>query len=253
VTDPIVELLLATADDDFVLGYRDSEWTGVAPMLEEDVAMSSISQDELGHARVLYELALQTMGQDPTDSRRLDALAYARPLDCYRCCRLVERHRGDWAFTIARRYLYETADDVRTEALAQSSLQPLANVIAKIRREERYHLLHLDVWFDRLASSDESRPRLLAALENVWPDALGFWESTCGEDDLIRSGVTAESSAALGERWLAEATSRFASLGIEPPQSAARTGGRQGERSPEFHELWAEATEVYRQDPDASW
>ena len=35
--------LLAIADDEFVIGSSDSEWTGIAPILEEDVAMSSIS------------------------------------------------------------------------------------------------------------------------------------------------------------------------------------------------------------------
>ena len=50
------ELLLTMADDEFVIGFSDSEWTGIAPMLEEDVAMSSLSQDELGHAAALYGL-----------------------------------------------------------------------------------------------------------------------------------------------------------------------------------------------------
>ena len=54
--DALAELLLTLADDEFVLGFWDSEWTGIAPMLEEDVAMSSISQDEIGHARAWYEL-----------------------------------------------------------------------------------------------------------------------------------------------------------------------------------------------------
>src|SRR6266705_2351689 len=49
--------LLEIADDELILGWRDSEWTGIAPFLEEDVAFSSIAQNEIGHARALYELA----------------------------------------------------------------------------------------------------------------------------------------------------------------------------------------------------
>ena len=60
------------ADDEFVIGFSDSEWTGIAPMLEEDVAMSSLSQDELGHAAALYGLLGGVTGQDP------DAIAYDR-------------------------------------------------------------------------------------------------------------------------------------------------------------------------------
>ena len=47
------QLLLEIADDELILGWRDSEWTGIAPLLEEDVAFSSIAQNEIGHARAL--------------------------------------------------------------------------------------------------------------------------------------------------------------------------------------------------------
>ncbi len=106
------DLLLALADDEFVIGFIDSEWTGIAPMLEEDIATSSISQDELGHATALYGLLAELTGRDP------DAIAYDRAPEEFRHCRLLDHPRGDWAFTIARRYLYETADAVRLEALA---------------------------------------------------------------------------------------------------------------------------------------
>ena len=70
-----VDLLLALADDELILGWRNSEWTGIAPFLEEDVAFSSIAQNEIGHARALYELAARELGTDA------DALAFDRPLE----------------------------------------------------------------------------------------------------------------------------------------------------------------------------
>src|SRR5207247_8420493 len=97
-------LLLELADDELVIGWRDSEWTGIAPSLEEDVAFSSIAQNEIGHARALYELAAREVGGDA------DALAFDRRPGDYRCCPLVELRRLDWADTIARHWLYETAD-----------------------------------------------------------------------------------------------------------------------------------------------
>ena len=109
---PELELVLAFADDELVLGWRDSEWTGIAPFLEEDVAFSSIAQGEIGHARALYELAAGELGTDA------DALAFDRPPDEYRCAPLVElRLVHDWAKTVARHWLYETADAVRVAAL----------------------------------------------------------------------------------------------------------------------------------------
>ncbi|GER89460.1 hypothetical protein KDW_36220 [Dictyobacter vulcani] len=100
---PLSNMLLALADDEFILGYWDSEWTGVAPMLEEDVACSSIAQDEIGHARLFYQEVAALTGVSPDD------IAYGRKIEDYRQIQLVEHRRGNWAFTIARRFYYETA------------------------------------------------------------------------------------------------------------------------------------------------
>ena len=147
--DALSLLLLAMADDEFVIGFSDSEWTGIAPMLEEDVAMSSLAQDELGHAQALYRLLAEVVD----DGRDADAIAYDRPVEGYYHARLLDHPRGDWADTIARRYLYDTADGIRLDALAESSFTPLRELVAKIRREERYHRMHVSAWLDRLASA----------------------------------------------------------------------------------------------------
>ena len=162
-----VQLLLALADDELILGWRNSEWTGIAPSLEEDVAFSSIAQNEIGHARALYELAARELDTDA------DALAFDRTLDEYRSAPLVELRRLEWARTIARHWLYETADAIRLEALRASDDPELAGIAAKIEREEVYHRIHAEMWVDRLLGSDEGRGRLDEALEELWPYALG--------------------------------------------------------------------------------
>src|SRR6266540_6225682 len=130
------ELLLQIADDELILGWRDSEWTGIAPFLEEDVAFSSIAQNEIGHARALYELAARDL--DTT----ADELAFDRSPEEYRCSRLVELRLLDWERTIARHYLYENADAKRLEQLKQSDDSEIAGLAAKIDREEAYHRIH---------------------------------------------------------------------------------------------------------------
>ncbi|HEX9635124.1 MAG TPA: Phenylacetic acid catabolic protein, partial [Candidatus Limnocylindria bacterium] len=112
IRQALAELLLALADDEFVLGFWDSEWTGIAPILEEDVAMSSVSQDEIGHAKALYELLAGLTGDDA------DRIAFGRPPEGYRHAALMNHARTDWAFSIARRFLYEHADAVRLESIA---------------------------------------------------------------------------------------------------------------------------------------
>ena len=182
------ELLLGLADDELVIGWRDSEWTGIAPMLEEDVAFSSIAQNEIGHARAVYEM----LADDA------DALAFDRTPAEYRCAPLVQLHLLEWAHTIARRWLYEVADEIRITTLMADL--PLA---AKINREEAYHRMHAEMWHERLG--DE--PRFRNAVKELWPYALGVVlpeqrEELCArvkldEVEAVERGANDEAFAAL--------------------------------------------------------
>jgi ring-1,2-phenylacetyl-CoA epoxidase subunit PaaC len=207
------DLLLSMADDELILGWRDSEWTGIAPTLEEDVAFSSIAQNEIGHARALYELAARELD---TDS---DALAFDRQPDDYRCAPLVELHLLEWAHTIARRYLYEEADRVRIDALMRSDDEELAGLATKIDREETYHRLHAELWAARLR--DEQR--FTSAVEELWPFALG----------VLRPDLRPELARRVG-------------LDVV-------TAHERGTHLPALSELWNEMTEVRRSIPGAQW
>jgi ring-1,2-phenylacetyl-CoA epoxidase subunit PaaC len=206
------QALLGLADDELVLGWRDSEWTGIAPLLEEDVAFSSIAQNEIGHARAVYELIVGADGD-------ADALAFDRKLEEYRCAPLVELHLLEWAHTIARRWLYEVADEIRITALKDESDPAVAGLAAKIDREEAYHRMHAEMWHERL----RDEPRYNQALHALWPYALGL--------------VEADGRAAL--------EARFELGACEPVE--------RGPHEDSWRELWEEMTGVRRSVPGASW
>jgi len=202
------EQLLGLADDELVIGWRDSEWTGIAPLLEEDVAFSSIAQNEIGHARAVYE----RLADDA------DALAFDRSLDDYRCAPLVELRLLDWANTIARRWLYEVADEIRITALMDDA--DFGGLAAKINREEVYHRMHAEMWRERL----RDEPRFRAAVTELWPYALGV--------------VLPEQRAALAAR-----------TGLDEVDAVER-----GSRTDDFAPLWEEMTMVRRSAPaGAQW
>lgn len=211
------QLLLELADDELILGWRNSEWTGIAPFLEEDVAFSSIAQNEIGHARALYELAARALD----DGRDADALAFDRMPEEYRCAPLVQlRLVPDWARTIARHVLYEAADAVRIAALKDGDEVELAGIAAKIEREEAYHRLHAEMWHERLREEE----RYTAALDELWPHALGV--------------VSAELRPVLAERVCRDEVDAV----------------ERSEPGTEFAELWDEMTMVRRSAPaGAQW
>ena len=205
--------LVEIADDELILGWRDSEWTGIAPSLEEDVAFSSIAQNEIGHARALYELAARDLGTDA------DALAFDRSPDEYRNAQLVELHRLDWAHTIARHWLYETADEIRLETLKDADDADVAGLAAKMDREELYHRMHAQMWADRL----RDEPRFRDAVRELWPLALGV--------------LPRGQRATFAER-----------VGLEEVDGVERNG-----HTDELRELWQEMTIVRRSVPGATW
>src|SRR5207247_3946154 len=200
--------LIEIADDELILGWRDSEWTGIAPSLEEDVAFSSIAQNEIGHARALYELAARDLGT------AADELAFDRDPSEYRCAPLVEHRRLDWAHTIARHWLYETADELRLAALKESDDPEVAGLAAKMDREEVYHRLHAQMWTDRL----RNEPRFREAVDELWPYALAV--------------VSEDLRPALSQR-------------LDLPSDTLSRGER-GEHSDELRGLWEEMTMVQR-------
>src|SRR5215211_3281724 len=165
------QLLLELADDELILGWRDSEWTGIAPFLEEDVAFSSIAQNEIGHARAAYELVARERGTTA------DELAFDREPSEYRCSALVQlRLVPDWGRTIARHVLYEDEDERRVKQLMASDDPEVAGLAAKIDREEAYHRIHAQMWAERL----RGEPRYEEALEELRPLA-GRREGTTAE------------------------------------------------------------------------
>jgi ring-1,2-phenylacetyl-CoA epoxidase subunit PaaC len=242
-------LLLACADDELILGHRHAEWTGFAPDIESDVAMSSIAQEELGHARVLYE---QIAALDGTSA---DRLAFGRAPDAFRNAVLVERPNGDWAFSIVRAWLYDHADTVRLQALAASPLGGFASLARTLLREEKYHVLFSDAWLERLAKGgEEAGARVQRALDAAWPDALGLFEATPDADHLAAVRALAAGTAAQQSRWEAAVRPRLGALGLIAPEGAGATaGGRAGRHLPDLGMLLTEMTSVWRSDPEARW
>jgi ring-1,2-phenylacetyl-CoA epoxidase subunit PaaC len=208
--------LLEYADDELILGWRDSEWTGIAPFLEEDVAFSSISQNEVGHARALYEIAARDLGTTA------DELAFDRKPEEYRSAPLVELRKMDWAATIARHVLYEAADEIRLEALKESDEEEVAGLAAKMDREEAYHRIHAQMWEERL----RDEPRFQAALEELWPAAVAV--------------LPQDLRPKLAER-----------MGRELPADLGDV--ERGAHTQEWPGLWEEMTEVRRSAPGAAW
>jgi ring-1,2-phenylacetyl-CoA epoxidase subunit PaaC len=242
--------LLAIADDELILGHRNSEWCGHAPILEEDIAFANLALDEIGHAFSWYGLMASLSGEEV--QRFPDRVVYTRPAHEYRCIQMVELPNGDWAFSMLRQYLFDAAENVRLLALQNSQYTPLAETAGAIRREELYHLRHTQAWIRRLGlGTDESSRRLQAALDKLWPYTFHlFWES--GQDALLPgAGLVPEQPFLQGE-WEVQVIPFLRECGLTLPEAPLPALQRR-EHTPYLDELLAEMQSVARMDPEAEW
>jgi ring-1,2-phenylacetyl-CoA epoxidase subunit PaaC len=251
MSEPIKELLFKMADNALVIGHRHSEWTGLGPVLEEDIALSSMAQDKIGHANALYEILHEHFGEPDAD-----ALAFRRNEKEFKSAHLVEFPIGEYDFTLARHFLFDHSEILRYEALTQSSFQPLAQLAKKIHGELKYHVLHANSWIKRLGrGSTESHARMQAALQAIYPLALGIFEPGPFEEELIRE-KTFIGEAQVQQWWEENIHELLAGAHLEltaVTDYAVGYGGRSGYHTQHLAPLLQEMTEVFRMEEGVEW
>ncbi|MCA9255283.1 MAG: phenylacetate-CoA oxygenase subunit PaaC [Phycisphaerales bacterium] len=268
----VIDLLYRLADDSIVMGHRNSEWTGIAPILEDDIAFSSTAQDKMGHAHAFYGLLHELGEPDP------DQLAFLRDAKDFRCASLVAlshipadsdgetpelrnnptRNRlvthGDWSISLIRQFLFVEADVMRMHALETSAYAPLAAVARKIRGELKYHLMYAESMLRHLATgTDEGRKKMQLALNVVYPHALGLFEPTQHDKALAAAGI-APPETQLRDDWIEHVSPLLAAAGLRQPTNVEPVfGGRKGRHGEELEALLADMQKVFRMEPATTW
>jgi ring-1,2-phenylacetyl-CoA epoxidase subunit PaaC len=265
MTQQHLAYILRLADNALILGQRNSEWCGHGPILEEDIALTNISLDLIGQARLLYAHAASLEAVAGGQARSEDHYAYWRSEREFANYTLVELpHYGplaatahaekDYAVTIARNFLYATLMAHRWPVLEQSSDTELAAIAAKSAKENRYHVHHAADWLVRLGDgTQESHERSQRALDYLAPYTNELFSADPLEDGIAQAGIGPR-NADLKAAWLAdvEATLKEATLTLPDP-GAYTTTGKLGIHSEHMGFLLAELQSVARQYPGAQW
>lgn len=256
--EAVEHLLYRLADDEFVVAERYTEWQVRSPTLESDLALANIAQDELGHARLWYDL-LEDFGYTESE------LVWERDAEAWRHSTLVERpfDEGEWADAIVRSYLYDQAEHVRLQALEESSYPRIRDRIAKIVQEEDYHREHAENWMERLAEEKDGLERMQDALDSLFPYALTLFAPTdeAVEERIDDLGIRTRSLDELREDWLDVVVPYLEDVGLDvgdaelPEQYDVHHSefelpehlGRDQSHTDAWFELQAEFTNTYRE------
>jgi ring-1,2-phenylacetyl-CoA epoxidase subunit PaaC len=250
MANPLFEYLLRLGDDRLVLGHRLSEWCGHGPILEEDIALANIALDLVGQGSALLALAGTTEGA----GRDEDALAYFRDEAEFRNVQMAELPRGDFAFTIARQFLFDAHSVLLWDALQRCAFVPLAGIAAKALKEDTYHLRHSSDWMIRLGDgTDESRARVQRALDGLWRFTGELLEQD-EVDDAVRGEGIAVDSAAIASRWRETVRDVVEHATLQLPGDGPMAGGGRRGRHTEFlGHMLSEMQIVARSHPGAKW
>jgi ring-1,2-phenylacetyl-CoA epoxidase subunit PaaC len=247
--------LRSLADDEFVLAERYTEWQVRGPTLEAEIAVANVAQDELGHARLWYDL-LEDFGYDEVD------LVWERDPDDFRHSTLVEQpfETGDWADWVVRSYLYDTYEHLRLQSLESTTYPRIADRVGTVRREEAYHREHAQNWLERLSegrlsaegNATEAHARLQDAIDRLFPHALTLFERTGHEEAIVDLGIRPDCLSELREEWLEIVSPFLAGLGLAVPvddraELVPGVRGRDGTHTDAWYSLYDEFTFTYEQ------
>lgn len=246
----VKDLLYKMADDQLIIGHRNSEWTGLGPILEEDIAFSSIAQDKIGQSLAIYNI-LHELGEQDADT-----IAFTRNAESFKCCNFVEYPIGEYNFSLMRNFLFNHAEYLRFESLASSGLEPLAKTAKKFKGEIKYHIMHGDIWIKQLAgANEESHQRMQRSLDECFNLALGIFEPGDFENELNELKVFTGEKI-LENKWLETVLPLLEASTLKVPAESAwkpAYGGRKGNHTEYLQPLIIEMGEVFRLDPKAEW
>jgi ring-1,2-phenylacetyl-CoA epoxidase subunit PaaC len=207
-----------------------------------------MAQDEIGHAQAYYRMLHELGEADP------DSLAFGRGVRQFRCAALVSLPKGDWGFSVLRQFLYDAAETVRLTAIAQGSLKPLAQLAAKLRGEEKYHLMHGRSWVLHLGNATtDSHIRMQTSLDTLYPYALGLFEPGEFDQALAQLGICPREEELQKEWGSAVAPVLQAAMLRVPENAVPVTGGRVGRHPAALRELVQQMQSVFQLDPTAKW
>ncbi len=246
---PMINLLLSTADDKLFLGHRNSDWTGIAPILEADIAFSSLAQDDIAHASAFYELVSTLNNEKP------DAIAFGRKSDEYLCADIVTKSdKFNWANAIARQFYCNVYDYIRLKMLSNSNWSPLANLSKRICAEQTVHVDHVTSWINHLGNGNgDSNKRIQKALDEYSECAGKLFEGPEGIEELFQKNILpCEDCFYTTWKEKVDLIANRANLTINV-EANSTIGARRGKHDEDFNRSLSELQEVFNTDPLATW
>ena len=242
--------ILGIADNCLILGQRLGELCGHGPSLETDIACTNISLDLFGQVRSYYQYAGRIQGKGKSE----DDIAMLRPEREYVNTLLVEQPNTDFAYIMARQFLFDAYHYMFLQELQQSKDETLAAIANKSIKEVSYHLRFSSDWVKRLGDgTEESQDRIQTAINDLWTYTDELFHQTDADKAMISEGAGVE-TLALKDSYYNRVSEVLNEATLEIPESKYfQKGGKQGIHTEHLGYLLADMQYMQRSFPNMEW
>lgn len=232
-----------------ILAQRLAEWTGHAPVLEEDIALGNLGLDLLGQARAFLSYAGEVEGK----GRSEDDLAFLRDASQFRNVTLVEQPNGDFGQTMARHMLFSAWHELVLERLCGSKDARLAAVAEKAVKEMAYHWRHSAEWTIRLGDGTaESHRRMQNGVQAVWGYTPELFAMDAVDTAMLEQGIGVD-LAGIRPIWEERVGAVLAEATLEKPDAVIISNGKNGVHSEYLGHILPEMQYLQRAYPGLEW
>jgi ring-1,2-phenylacetyl-CoA epoxidase subunit PaaC len=203
-----------------------------------------------GQVRGYYQYAADLSEEDKTE----DDFAFLRKERDYKNVLLVEQPNRDFAYVIARQYLFDVFHILQMQELQNSKDENLAAIAKKGIKEVNYHVRFSGDWMKRLGDgTEESHNKIQEAVNNLWGYTNELFMMTEADKEASEAGIGVDVSKLKNtyynrvENLLKEAT-------IETPESKYwQKGGKEGIHTEHLGYLLSDMQYMQRTYPNMKW
>lgn len=207
------------ANSELMGGLTERDWIPRAPGLRRKMAVVAKTQDEIGHAHLLYMVAAD-MGVKTRDEMLTDLFAGRS-----RFHNVFHYAAVTWADQVAIAYLVDAAALISQQAVFKvCSYGPYRRILKRIVAEEGFHMRHGEEMLLTFAEGTDVQRRMFQeALDRWWLPALQlFGPDSTPDDELIRFRIKSEPNQVLRDRWVQKYAPLLTGYGFTIPDPHLR-------------------------------
>ena len=246
----LIQYIYGIADNALILGQRLGELCGHGPSLETDIAMTNMSLDLLGQTRSYFQYAATLLGGNATE----DTIAFLRREREYKNVLLVEQPNTDFAYSIARQFLFDEFHLLLLEELKNSKDETLAAIAEKGIKEVSYHVRFSSDWIRRLGDgTPESHERIQTAIDDLWVYTDELFHQTDADKAMVAENIGVDTTK-LKEAYYKKVSAVLEESTLNTPvMEYFQKGGKQGIHSEHMGYLLADMQYMQRAYPNMNW